>query len=88
MPIVREELLRLLHSEPFQNTYPAKESPAVPVLYTNNPVAGEGMVVVSVVEVKEIQGAKTPLFVDFISSIADASGEVVPIPTPPFWLKE
>jgi hypothetical protein len=43
-------------------------------------VAGLGIVVISVNEVKVIRGGKNPLFVELISNFAEASGEVVPMP--------
>jgi hypothetical protein len=49
-------------------------------LYTNNPVAGLGIVVVSVPLVKVTRGGKNPLSVADTSSFAEALGVVVPMP--------
>jgi hypothetical protein len=43
-------------------------------------VAGLGIVVLSVIEVKVTRGGKNPLFEEVTSSLADASGVVVPMP--------
>jgi hypothetical protein len=57
------------------------EVPAVAVLYTNNPEAGEVTGVVELVAVKATLGGKKPLVVLVTSSCAEEFGVLVPIPT-------
>ena len=59
----------------------AGETPAVAVLYTKRPVAGEEMVELSEVPVSDTRGGRNPLLLDEISTAADAWGVEVPIPT-------
>jgi hypothetical protein len=54
--------------------------PVVAVLYTNNPVAGDVIGPLALVAVNATLGGKKPLSVALISNLADALGEVVPIP--------
>jgi hypothetical protein len=56
----------------------------VAVLNINNPIAGVVIVAASEALVSATRGGKKPLSVAFISNFAEASGEVVPIPT---WAK-
>ncbi len=57
------------------------DAPAVAVLYTNSPVAGDATVAASSVPVSATRGGKNPLFDAAISSFAEAWGLVVPMPT-------
>ena len=54
--------------------------PAVAVLYTNNPAAGEVVGLAELVAVKATRGGKKPLSVAVTSNFAEALGVVVPIP--------
>jgi hypothetical protein len=57
------------------------EVPAVAVLNTIRPIAGVAMVETSDVPVNATRGGRNPLFVAEISSLALASGMLVPMPT-------
>ena len=56
-------------------------TPAVAVLKTNNPLAGEVIGVAAVVDVSATRGGKNPFVVEFTSNWAEALGVFVPIPT-------
>jgi hypothetical protein len=54
--------------------------PAVAVLYTSKPVAGEGIGPTALLAVKATRGGRNPLSVAVTSSLADAFGVFVPMP--------
>ena len=54
--------------------------PAVAVLYTSKPVAGEGIGPAALLAVKATRGGRNPLSVAVTASLADAFGVVVPMP--------
>jgi len=73
-------MLLLLPNSFHSNNKPATKPTLFPVLYTNNPVAGLGIVIISVPLVKVTRGGKKPLSVENTSSFAEGLGVVVPMP--------